>query len=72
MSVWKVKFKPMNGLMRIAREQGYNLHSVSENVGLPYMSVYRWANGICAPSNLQDMKRIADFLHCTIDDLIGD
>ena len=71
MSVWKVRHKPMSGLMAKLNEQGYNLHSFSVQVGIPYMNVFRWAKGVAEPS-LDDAKRMADFLGCTINDLLGE
>ena len=71
MSKFERRYKPMNGLLRTIKEKGYNLHSFSEAIGIPYMNVYRWVNGIYEPY-LRDIKRIADFLGCKVDDLLED
>lgn len=71
MSVWKVRYAPLKGLMEKLQKRGKNLHSFSNEIGIPYMNVYRWANGICQP-NLADCKRMAIALDCTIDELLGE
>lgn len=71
MSVWKVRHVPLDGLRRKLEERGKNLHSFANEIGIPYMKVYRWANGVCQPT-LVDCKRMASALDCTIDELLGD
>ena len=71
MSVYKIRYAPMTGLIEKLKENGSNLHSFSCEVGIPYISVYRWARGVSRPS-LENCKRMAVALNCTIDDLMGE
>ena len=70
MSNYKTRATPMKGLEAIIKEKGYNLHSFSVQAGLRYLNVYRWVHGIYEPS-LKDVKRMANFLGVSIDDLVA-
>lgn len=49
---------------------GYTRRIVSDAVGISEVSLFNYENGITTP-NLATTKKIAQFLDCSVDELLG-
>ena len=56
---------------RIIKEKGYNSAAVSRGTGISQTVFSEWKKGKSAPK-ADKLKKIASFLGCTVDELLGD
>lgn len=58
-------------MLREFREaSGLKVAQVAERVGVPYETYRKWEKGDSKP-NWEQLCRVADVLHCSLDDLTG-
>lgn len=57
-------------LLKVINEKGYTYNLISKKTGIPQSTISGWFNRGNSP-RLEDIVRIADFLQCSVDYLIG-
>lgn len=62
--------KPMEALVKIRKQAGYNQDFVAEQIGVHKNTYSRWERGETSPT-VQDLIALADFFGCSIDAIIG-
>ena len=48
----------------------YSIKDVAQKVGVPYETYRKWEKGDSNP-NWEQLRRVADVFHCSLDDLTG-
>lgn len=51
---------------------GMKSHELAEKIGVARSTVSMWEKGHSAPAYLSRLKKVADTLGCTVDDLVRD
>ena len=55
----------------ILQERGITVYRVVKDTGIPQAIVYEWAAGKREPAQLGYLKKLADYLDCSVDYLLG-
>ena len=55
----------------ILQEYGLTAYRVAKDTGIPQAIVYEWASGKREPAKLEHLKKLADYLDCSVDYLLG-
>jgi transcriptional regulator with XRE-family HTH domain len=61
----------MEGLRRMRIERGFSGAALASIMGTTRGTISRWENGTRSPSDGATLRRLAQILNCTVDDLIG-
>lgn len=59
----------MVAIRDIRRAQGMTQKDLADMLGITPNAISQWENGMRNPS-LENVKRLADILHCTTDDIL--
>lgn len=59
----------MIGLYEQRKKKGYTQSDVAKALGVKQNTVCQWESGVRNPS-LENVKRLAELLHCTTDDIL--
>ena len=57
----------LNNILKLAKQEGYTVRRIEELAGIGVNTITRWDK--VSPS-VEKVKRVADVLGCTVDDLI--
>ena len=55
----------------ILQERGLSAYRVSKDTGIPKAIVYEWVSGIREPAQPDHWIKLADYLDCSVDYLLG-
>lgn len=55
-------------ILKIAKEKGFSIASLERQAGMSVGSICKWKNNV-SPT-VENLKKIADILECTIDELL--
>ena len=55
----------------ILQERGLTAYRVAKDTGIPQTIVYEWIYGKRESAQLEHLKKIADYLDCSVDYLLG-
>jgi len=55
----------------ILQVRGLTAYRVAKDTGIPLAIVYEWASGKREPAKLDYLKKLADYLDCSVDYLLG-
>lgn len=59
----------LDNIKRLCKERGVSLQEVGRACGFGEKSIYNWA--ISTPTSIERIKRIADYLDVTVDELLS-
>jgi len=55
----------------ILQVRGLTAYRVAKDTKIPQTIVYEWASGKREPAQLEHLKKLADYLDCSVDYLLG-
>ena len=55
----------------ILQERGITVYRVAKDTGIPQSIVHEWAAGKREPAQLEYLRKLADYLDCSVDYLLG-
>ena len=58
-------------LQELRKREGFSQSKLADLVGVSFMTIRRWESGEVIP-RLDEIKRLADVLHITVDELLND
>ena len=59
-----------DNIRRRAKERGISINKLEEKANVSTGSICKWGNGI--NPTVKNIKKVADILECTVDELISD
>lgn len=60
----------MNNIKELRKKAGLTRTELAELSGVPYRTLENWESGVRRPQNIYQLKKVADALHCTVEELI--
>lgn len=60
----------MNNIKELREKAGLSRIELAELSGVPYRTLENWEKGIRKPLNVYQLKKVADALKCTVEELI--
>ena len=59
-----------DNIRRRAKKRGISINKLEEEANVSTGSICKWGNGIS--TTVKNIKKVADILECTVDELISD
>lgn len=55
----------------LLQERSLSAYRVAKDTGIPKATVYEWVSGVREPAQLEHLTKLADYLDCSVDYLLG-
>jgi len=57
--------------VEILQVRGLTAYRIAKDTGIPQATVYEWAAKVREPAQLDHLTKLADYLDCSVDYLLG-
>jgi repressor LexA len=55
----------------LLQDRSLSAYRVAKDTGIPQTIVYEWTYGVREPAQLDHLTKLADYLNCSVDYLLG-